>query len=468
MSKHDRRDFLRRALGFSCGLVYLPSLATLLFNRQAFGTDSSCAAQANTDSPAFIGLDLRGGGSIAGNNVIVYDDKGELLNSYEGLGLPDAIHPKVSGKIDTSITLPMHADSAMLRGIRQATAQVLDNVNGIVFCTRAADDTSSNQLATAPGVFLAGANGMLAPLAGTQSSASGGNSITPFLINAAPVPITDFSSADALASLPRIWQQQPERMEKVIKALNKMSSAQLQEFAKLGMPEQTQEMIKCGYLNAEQILMPKDITLNASQDPAVTSVVNLQLNPAAAEIAYLVLKGHAGAGTITLSGYDYHNSTATTSDQRDYQAGQTIAMILAMAAALNRKLMLHVYTDGGLSVGGRQQAVTGGGTQVEKFIWVGDSEMRSAAFVLMYDPNGKPSLVFNTDQRQQFGAYQDAGGATINLQPSQHQKIAGDPVAQAQAVVANWLAWQGKPTAVQGLTSLPIGDISNYIFIGSS
>ena len=469
-----RREFLSRVLGYTCGYAYLPSLATLLFNRQALGADAAkCVMEASIDTPAFIALDLAGGGSIAGNNAIVYDDKGELLTNYEGLGLPSDLHPQLDGKIDTTITLPMHADSAMLRGISQCPAQVLSNVNGVVICTRAADDTSDNQLATAPGVSASGANGMFTQLVGTRSSASGGNSITPFLTNAAPVRINSFDSANALTSLAQVWQQQPQRMAKVIKALNKLSFSQLEAFSKLGLSEQTAEMIKCGYLNAEKTLIPQDLILNASANgafPNGSTVQNLQTNPAASEIAYLVLKGYAGAGTITLSGYDYHDSSATTGDRQDFEAGQVIAMILSMAAALNRKLMLHVYTDGGLLIGNRRQPVTGGGQQqVEKFIWVGDSEMRSAALVLMYDPSGKPELNFGADKRQQLGAYKSEGNGTINLQPAQHQKIAGDPVAQAQVIVANWLAWQGKPTTVQGLANQPpIGDINNYIFIGGS
>ena len=58
----------------------------------------------------------------------------------------------------------MHSNSGMLRGILQAGNQVLSNVNGVVICTRAADDTSSNQLATAPGVNASGGSGMLTQL----------------------------------------------------------------------------------------------------------------------------------------------------------------------------------------------------------------------------------------------------------------------------------------------------------------
>ena len=285
------------------------------------------------------------------------------------------------------------------------------------------------------------------------------------MTNAAPVRIDSFDSANSLNSLARVWQQQPQRMAKVIKALNKLSFSQLEEFSKLGLSEQTAEMIKCGYLNAEKTLVPQNLILNASQDNDARQATNLQNNPAASEIAYLVLKGYAGAGTITLGGYDYHNGSATLGDRRDFEAGQVIAMILSMAARLNRKVMIHVYTDGGVNIGNRTEQVQG----VEKFVWVGDDETRSAALVLMYDPSGKPDLNFSADQRQQLGAYKNEGRGTINLQPAQHQKIASDPVAQAQVVVANWLAWQGKPTAVKGLANQPpIGDINNYIFIGGS
>ena len=68
-----------------------------------------------------------------------------------------------------------------------------------------------------------------------------------------------------------------------------------------------------------------------------------------------------------------------------------IGMILRMAANLQRKVMIHVYTDGGVDPTGSTQNVGG----VEKFVWSGDSEVRSAAFVLVYDPNGRPKMNFS-------------------------------------------------------------------------
>ena len=99
---------------------------------------------------------------------MVYDQGGELLSDYTGLGLPNAIKPAEGSNIDTSLGLPMHTNSAMLAGIKDnGTSQdVLDKTTGVVVCTKAADDTSSNELASAPGVFLAGSSGLITPLVG--------------------------------------------------------------------------------------------------------------------------------------------------------------------------------------------------------------------------------------------------------------------------------------------------------------
>ena len=82
-----------------------------------------------------------------------------------------------------------------------------------------------------------------------------------------------------------------------------------------------------------------------------------------------------------------------------------------MAAALKRKLMLHIYIDGGVYAGSNTEGVNG----VDKYVWQGDSEARSAAFVLVYDPQGRPDLLF-----KQMGAYKSADGGTVDLAPGHH------------------------------------------------
>ena len=505
--KITRRDFLHDSTERAFGYLCMPSLATLLVNGRALAS-TNCPDASASDAPAFIAVDLKGGASIAGNNVIVYDQGGELLSDYQGLGLPNEISPSCpnnSDMIDTTLGMPMHKNSDMLRGIKQTAGNpqdVLAKTNGVVICTKSADDTNKNELASAPGVFLAGSSGLITPLVGRDgggTGTSGGNSITPFNTTVAPVVITDIASANQIIALSKIWEQQPQRMQKVLAAINKMSFSQLDKFGQLGMPEQTVEMIKCGYLKAKDLLTPGEIDLDPRKDNLVTkatvdnffraiatpspdknSLNEKMAGEAALEIAYLVLKGYAGSGTISLPDYDYHNGTASLGAQKDFEAGQVIGMILQMAAKLQRKVMIHVYTDGGVDpvitkVGDTcpksETEKKHNANNVQKFVWSGDSEVRSAAFVLVYDPNGRPTLNFSDSEKQQLGAYKSDDNGTINLSPSKHAAISGSPRAQAQVVVANWLAWQGQEQKIfTAMPDAPINssELDDYLFMSSS
>ena len=115
--KLTRRKFIDTVTAQVSGLVCLPSLATLLYNGRALASNNCAKPQVTSkDAPAFIALDLQGGASIAGNNVMVYDNGGELLSDYRGLGLTSDLNPSKTGMINTELGLPLHAQSPMLRG----------------------------------------------------------------------------------------------------------------------------------------------------------------------------------------------------------------------------------------------------------------------------------------------------------------------------------------------------------------
>ena len=163
-------------------------------------------------------------------------------------------------------------------------------------------------------------------------------------------------------------------------------------------------MIECGYLDAATLLDPardsSDVVTAADLDPNKhdalrdKSFITDQQFAAAIEIAYLIMEGYAGSGTIALGGYDYHDGTATTGEERDEQAGKVIGIVLAMAAALQRKTMLHVYTDGGVDADSNKDPQSVSDDAIKKYIWRGDSESRAAAFVLVYDPSVRPTVSF--------------------------------------------------------------------------
>ena len=445
--KLTRRNFISTTAGSSFSYLLMPGLGTLLHSARAL---AKCETEPTgmQDAPAFIGVDLRGGASIAGNNVIVYDDGMQLLKDYKGLGLPAALNPYNNASlIDTSLGLPMHANSGMLRGIKMvAGEEVLANVNGCVICTITADDTSGNEIVAVPGVFAVGAKGLLVPMVG------GIYSQTPFAVDAKPV---SSAGVKAMLSPSSIWN---DRAEKVLKLINKLSTAQLEKFKQMGLSEQVKTMIECGYLKAGDIISGKDkdsYKMDYKMDQKVK--LNTDASAGAADTSYMVMTGLAGAGSLVLGGYDYHDSTATRGETMDEQAGRSIGTLLAVAAGLQRKLMIHVHTDGGVDAGNTTQNVNG----VDKYIWTGDSGTRSAAFVLVYDPAGRPSLAF-----QQMGAYNVTG--SVNPNPTQHAKISRNARAQATAVVANWLAWQGKEKDLESFMpadSLERSEIPDYLFI---
>ena len=302
--KLTRRNFLHDSTSGVLGYLCLPSLATLLHSKLAFGASTKCPATDSSNMPAFIAVDLDGGASIAGNNVIVYDEGGNLLDNYQGLGLPNSVNPKTveTGMIDTSIGLPMHKHSAMLKGIKDvAAADVLAKTNGVVICTRTADDTNKNELATAPGVFAAGSGGLYMPLLGSEEGNSGGKSISPFHSGVMPVKISSIDSAKQIITHGNVWQNHPAKMQKVLAAINNMSSSQLEKFAQLGLSEQEKTMINCGYLNANELLsVPDTVSFDPNQDSQLRSNISKMMNAGeiAVAISYLVLKGYAGSGTV--------------------------------------------------------------------------------------------------------------------------------------------------------------------------
>ena len=50
-----------------------------------------------------------------------------------------------------------------------------------------------------------------------------------------------------------------------------------------------------------------------------------------ASVMKLVINGYAGAGTIALGGFDYHDGTRATGETRNFQAGQMIGAVLEYA-----------------------------------------------------------------------------------------------------------------------------------------
>src|SRR5882672_10890879 len=148
-----RREFL--AQGFITGsIAFAGASAFSLFAdpRKAYAAlspdiaalkNSPCNIVPGAGKIPFICFDLAGGANIAGSNVLVGQQGGQLdllsTAGYSKLGLPGNMTPASSTTnfVNTQFGLAFHSDSAFLRGmLTRASATTMARVNGAVIPAR--------------------------------------------------------------------------------------------------------------------------------------------------------------------------------------------------------------------------------------------------------------------------------------------------------------------------------------------
>ena len=178
--------------------------AALAPDIQAMLGPTQCNVPTAASGIPFICFDLAGGANLVGSEVLVGQQGGQssFLSTagYELLGVPGNMVPSSSANIDPSLGLLWHADGAIKRGILSiaTTPATAAGTSGAVLCAESQNDTQANPHNPMYGIAVAGANGLLLDLIGTQSSVSGGNSMAPAaLINPALQPTTINQPSDA-------------------------------------------------------------------------------------------------------------------------------------------------------------------------------------------------------------------------------------------------------------------------------
>jgi len=164
-----------------------------------------------------------------------------------------------------------------------------------------------------------------------------------------------------------------------------------------------------------------------------------------ATVMKLVLNGYAGAGTITLGGFDYHDSTRATGETRNFKAGQMIGAVLEYAQRVGSPVMIYVFSDGSLSATSSIDSSTAGRG---KLGWQGDNQDTASTFFLVYSPKGRPQLL-NGAASQQIGYFSADGSVVTTSSP------AANAVNQlVQVVILNYMGLLG--TSSQFSTLLPM------------
>lgn len=456
-----RREFIAQGFRAGTATVVGASMFSLFANP---GTAAAELSQALKDSCGigipgagkipFICFDLAGGASIAGSNVLMGGPGGQMdflsTAGYSKLGLPGDTLPNDPAFVNNELGLAFHSDSGFLRGIKQSTsAGTRAGTNGAIIAARSENDTGNNPHNPMYGIYQAGADGSLLSLIGSQSTESGGNSMAPMnMINpkVRPTKIDRPSDAKGLVDVGDLTSilNQSDAVS-VMEAVQRISDAKMNRLdTKLATSADAEikKLVRCGYAkSADLIDKYGDPTI---LDPALDDKIvgsngiftreefdsNREFRKTAS-VMKLAVNGYAGAGTITMGGYDYHTGERATGERRDELAGRCMGACLEYAAKMNVPLMLYVFSDGSVSSNGTlDDSEDGRG----KGVWTGDNQQTAASFFLVYNPNGRPAPI-----RNQIGF----------MRPDASVETASSPAANnvnqlVQTVLLNYMALHGE------------------------
>lgn len=443
-----RRDFLRQGLITGSGVVLGGSLLSLFANpraaQAALSSDLTALAASLNDCSLgglgggmipFICFDLAGGANMIGSNVLVGGQNGWALSpigtaGYSKMGVPGDMLPGGVEPVgfsedgtsngdftDTTLGLAFHTDSAYLRGILDKTSPATRaNTNGAVIPARSENDTGNNPHNPMYGIARAGANGSIVTLVGSQSSESGGNSMAPVnLLDASirPTKVDRPSDVTGLVDTGNLTAvlSDPDDVKAVMESIVRISNNKVNRVnTQITADAVVRDLVKCGYLKAADIA---DRFAGVSINPDDRASGGVIVGPTGiftaaefdgdgefrktASVMKMVIDGYAGAGTVTMGGFDYHTGERATGELRDLRAGRCIGACLQYAALRGVPLMIYVFSDGSLASNGMlDSSVNGRG----KGQWTGDNSSTAASFFLVYDPGGRPALLGGTAQEQ--------------------------------------------------------------------
>ncbi|MBT8138868.1 MAG: general secretion pathway protein GspF [Gammaproteobacteria bacterium] len=443
-----RKPLTRRELisqGFAAGMGSLVGVSALsmIANTPAYAAlapdleqyRGPCKLNTGTGRKIpFICIDLAGGANISGSNVLVGGPGGQLdflsTAGYSKLGLPGDRIPMVGQNIDTQLGLAFHSDSAFLQGILDKAPGIAGNVNGAVIPARSDNDTGNNphnpmhglaRYALAQqGVDPNVAFGSLANLIGSRSTVSGGNSMSPPVLINPEIPPTKVDRPSDVVGLVNTGDLSSVLGEQkalaVMEAIQRMSREKFSNVnTGLSNNAEVADNVNCQFVKSANIADPANGFSDI--DPSQSSIIvndNGGIFTQAefdgdsefrktASVMKMVVDGYAGAGTITMGGYDYHTGDRATGEVRDLRAGRCMGACLEYAARMGVPLMLYVFSDGSVFSNGMiDESQNGQG----KGVWTGDNSSTAASFFMVYDPVSQPQLLGNGDEQfvhQQLG-----------------------------------------------------------------
>lgn len=525
-----RREFIRQ--GFLKGSAFAlaggafslftnphQAMAAVSGDLQALATDVGCSLGGLTGAKKvkFICFDLAGGANLAGSNVLVGQAGGQrsflTTAGYNKLGLPGNIIPGLSSTglaqgvagevlnpssgnnfINDDLGLLFHQDSAMLYGILERFTSTNGSVDGAVIPARSDNDTANNPHNPMYGIARAGANGGVVSLIGSRNSDSGGNSMSPAMLLNPEIRPTKVDRASDVTGMVDVGNLTSilgaEDVTAVMESIARVSHKKIRlGTVNLGVTNSDviKDLMECGYLRASDIAERfANVVVDPAQDPVIKGPGGIFSDAEflddefekTASVMKMVIDGHAGAGCITMGGYDYHTGDRQTGENRDLRAGRCIGACLEYAArkaaadpenaADQVPVMIYVYSDGSLSSNGRIDTSLPTGSNVlggrGKGEWTGDNESTACSFFLVYNPAG--SIVVNNSglaDHRQIGWFSADGSVVTSSSPA-----ANNVNLLVNTVIANYMSLNGEISLFASrFPNHGLGDFNRYVTFGS-
>jgi hypothetical protein len=224
---------------------------------------------------------------------------------------------------------------------------------------------------------------------------------------------------------------------------------------RIGTDDIIKDLVRCGYVKAADIAdrFGDPSTLDPALDPDIVGSGGIFTQAEfdadsefrkTASVMKMVVNGFAGAGTVTMGGYDYHTGDRATGELRDLRAGRCIGACLEYAARANNgngiPLMVYVYSDGSVFSNGMiDNSADGGG----KGVWTGDNSSTAASFFLVYNPGSSPVLLgadmVEQARHQQLGYFRADGSVETSATPAANQVN-----LLVETVILNYMALHGE------------------------
>ena len=250
----------------------------------------------------------------------------------------------------------------------------------------------------------------------------------------------------------------------VMEAIHRISDMKLDSVnTGISTDDVVKELVRCGYVKSADLVdrYGDPAALDVTADTDIIGPIFTQEEfdsdgefRKTASVMKLVINGYAGAGTVTMGGYDYHTGDRAVGEIRDLRAGRCMGACIEYAARIGTPLMLYVFSDGSVSSNGSvDNSADGRG----KGVWTGDNQSTAASFFLVFNPAGQPTLTGGTTDEQL--AHQQIGYFTADGAVDNGSSPAANNVNQLVLTVAlNYLALHGEQGQFSSLFGTSLGN----------